>query len=1422
MKIAHQKDILKIKHVIKTANKKSKLDVIGITKNRLKLTLSNNEKSMVKHYLTHALIIKNLALPVILSRKDLKLLKITFDNEKDEIRFPVNKQICTLPLTDLKHDYSPIKTICNIKIPKQSELCFVGQLQQNTVSNVLFIEPTQGVIPGISGLCSIDKKRKAGEHNYIHLNLYNNTNHDIVIKKDTLIAEASSLPNQELINKPIINTSPKPETPPEYTEEELIKRVFEDLNLKKSDLNEKQRKKICQIFAKHRQALALHPYDVGEVKGIEIGIDTGNHPPISAKPRPLPPGLMKELAEQINKWIRQRVIFPSSGPWSSPLVPVPKKPDLNAPPGTPVRWRFCVDYRKLNSITRREVRPVANLGHKLSLLKGPEDAPNVYFASADLAEAYHSVKIKKEDREKTTFTSIYGNFAYRKMSFGLSGAPAVFNLVVQKLEETLKKKDPIRGPTYLIYFDDVCFGAPTIEELTIKMQLFLEAVEELGLKIQPKKCSFGVKKLKWLGHMVSQEGLQIDPSIIEPLTKWKTPQTIKEVRGIHGVLSHFRKFVRNFAHETVNIRKCLKGNTDYTINWTDKCQEELQRVTQLLKNAPILKHPDFSEKAGPFELSIDTSKYGIGSELAQYQLIYNPETKKKSYERCLIAFGSRRLTQGESRYSAFKLELSGLVTSVHHFRYFLLGRKFRILTDSKALQWLMKTSNPSTPAQVFRWQIQLSEFDFDVVYQTPQRLRHVDAFSRKIYEENDHGNMQPPRKFIEPIWEEEWMDQATKTDSDDFWIPIFKFKKPTETVLVATRHQMKQIRDKLSQKQKVEVDLPQKRPETTPQLHKKSKPKPIIQPQQKPLTRSESLKLASNPTPDPIIPDSIPFDPLDTNEKPSISLPQLQLSWNPDTNIPNQTCQDFLKKAQQSDPTLTYLIKQASTTRPNWPTSITDGLLDLKKKLPQNHTVTQTQFFQFKTLLQKRKQLCFRQKLLQLKEKINGELRYLMVIPVSEREKFVEIIHHSQGSKHLGINKTITICSQYFYFTNLAKFVQTYIQKCKACCYGKKLATKLNPPLGATSTIPHERLKFFSCDLVQLPTGKNGYTYLFTMLDIATSWLEAFPLKVATADKIIAILEKDIFPRYHNKLTFICDNGRQFISKLLKEVVDKYQGRLYFGTSYHANSLPVERFHRTLIDQLRSLMIDEDAKKEEWPRLLPQALTTIRAMPGPGGFSAHYRVYGKHPITQASVILNVDPNQHILLKTDEEDRKIEEDVYPKKEGQEEAEEQSIKDFEDKIEVTNKDGNKRTLYKIKNYLCENICQIQEAAQRRKDTEVQKTHEDNKKRMEKNTIKWKPIKGELVDWLRPFDPDSMDSKKLAIRFSPLYVVKRVLNNFKCIIQEIDKNTLEDNSGIIKTVYIGDIRPSLQLIYLKRPHKNQKVDYWQEEEANKKKQE
>ena len=399
---------------------------------------------------------------------------------------------------------------------------------------------------------------------------------------------------------------------------------------------------------------------------------------------------------------------------------------------------------------------------RLSSLKGTVRKPLRYYGCLDLQDAFHNIPIAEEDRDKTAVITPFGLYRFLRMPFGLHGAPQAFAKLIGKLEDKLSQFGKL-SEQILIYFDDCLICAETFEEFIEILELFLHILKKMNLKVNPNKCQLGLPSIKWLGHEVSNDGIQPAKELTQTIINWPSPQNITELRAIFGTFSYYRRFIPRFAERTTKMRALLQKDVDF--EWTEKQKNEMNDLKKALCSKPILGHPDFTKDAKPFILYVDSSKTGVGAVIAQLQMVeHNGKNEEKEI---VIAYGSRTLTTGEQHYSAYKKELLGIVYAINHFRYYLFGKKFIVRTDHKALEWLLKTKTATAPSLLYRWQDILAEYDFSIEYIPGTKMAHVDGLSRK-------GNQNDKIGTIKNLPD---MEQATQSLDDEFWLTKFRVKE---------------------------------------------------------------------------------------------------------------------------------------------------------------------------------------------------------------------------------------------------------------------------------------------------------------------------------------------------------------------------------------------------------------------------------------------------------------------------------------------------------------------------------------------------------------------------------------------------------------------------------------------------------------------
>ncbi len=420
--------------------------------------------------------------------------------------------------------------------------------------------------------------------------------------------------------------------------------------------------------------------------------------PINSPPYRYAPAKRQVIEQNLKEMKEEGIIVPSKSPWASPVVLAPKKD------GT---IRFCVDYRKLNSITIRDAYPIPRIDDTLDALQEAK-----FVSTLDLRSGYWQVEMEKESKEKTAFITHKGLYEFNVMPYGLTNAPATFQRLMDIVLAGLKWQ------CCLVYIDDVVIYSPTFDQHLNDLKEVFQTLREANLTLKASKCYFCRREMKYLGHVITQDGIKPDPSLTQAVSDFPQPQTIKDVQSFLGLSGYYRRFIKDYAkiaEPLINQLRKLKEKNNH-LNWTVECTVAFEALKKRLTNAPIMSTPNFKES---FILELDACEYGLGAVLAQ-------EYDKKKF---VIAYASRTLSPPERNYSATEREALAIVWATQHFRPYLEGTKVLIRSDCKALQWLKNAKDVS--GRLARWAMKLSAFQIESIQYRPGTANaNADSLSR--------------------------------------------------------------------------------------------------------------------------------------------------------------------------------------------------------------------------------------------------------------------------------------------------------------------------------------------------------------------------------------------------------------------------------------------------------------------------------------------------------------------------------------------------------------------------------------------------------------------------------------------------------------------------------------------------------------------
>lgn len=303
--------------------------------------------------------------------------------------------------------------------------------------------------------------------------------------------------------------------------------------------------------------------------------------PICSKPYRHPCIHKNEIERQVKEMLDTGVIKSSNSSYSSPVILV-KKSD-----GT---WRICIDYRKLNQNTVKDRFPIAIVEELFDELNGAR-----YFSKLDLRSGYHQIRMALEDIYKTDFRTHEGLYEIKVMPFGLTSAPSIFQAMMNSILKNFLRK------FVLVFFDHILIYNTSIEDHYLHLETFFKRLEENQLKIKRSKCYFMQRQVRYLGHIISEKGVEVDQEKIKTVLDWHVPKTLKELRGFLGLTGYYRRFIQGYGVIVGPLTNLLKKNSFY---WELKAQEAFEKLKEALTQPPVLVMPDFNDE---FLLECDAS-----------------------------------------------------------------------------------------------------------------------------------------------------------------------------------------------------------------------------------------------------------------------------------------------------------------------------------------------------------------------------------------------------------------------------------------------------------------------------------------------------------------------------------------------------------------------------------------------------------------------------------------------------------------------------------------------------------------------------------------------------------------------------------------------------------------------------------------------
>ena len=482
---------------------------------------------------------------------------------------------------------------------------------------------------------------------------------------------------------------------PQYTKDQLLAKLPQVYH------------KMVDVFMKsNADELAPH-----RKEDHEINLVPGAVPPYERNYRPMSEKELEAVKKYIDEHLAKGFIRPSSSAASSPVL-------LARKPGGGLR--FCVDYRGLNALTIKNRYPIPLLNETLGKLSNAK-----IFTKLDIIHAFNRMRIKEGHEWLTAFNTRYGQFEYLVMPFGLCNAPGTFQSYINN---AVREYLDVFCTAYL---DDILIYSENEKDHDEQVLKVLLVMREKGLQLDIDKCEFGVTKIKYLGLIISTEGISMDPEKVEAILNWETPTSVKEVQGFLGFTNFYRRFIASFSARVRCLTELTRGEQFTTksgkkkfkyqpFQWTEKCQKAFDKIKRAFASASLLAHYDPSLETWVETDASDLVTAGVLSQM--HNGVLRP-----------VAFFSKIMSPAECNYMIYDKELLAIIRAFETWRPELASvdpeKPVKVYTDHKSLEHFMTTKQLNR--RQVRWAEFLSEFNFKIMYRPGKQGEKPDALTRR-------------------------------------------------------------------------------------------------------------------------------------------------------------------------------------------------------------------------------------------------------------------------------------------------------------------------------------------------------------------------------------------------------------------------------------------------------------------------------------------------------------------------------------------------------------------------------------------------------------------------------------------------------------------------------------------------------------------
>nr|XP_027189420.1 protein NYNRIN-like [Cicer arietinum] len=944
-------------------------------------------------------------------------------------------------------------------------------------------------------------------------------------------------------------------------------------------MKESEREKLVKILIDYVDVFA---WSYQDMPGLDTNIVEHKLPlkpecaPIKQKLRRMRPDMSLKIREEVKKQFDAGFLAVAKYPqWVANIVPVPKKDG---------KVRMCVDYRDLNKASPKDDFPLPHIDVLVD-----STAQYSLFSFMDGFSGYNQIKMAPEDMEKTTFIIQWGTFYYKVMPFGLKNAGATYQRAMVTLFHDMMHKE------IKVYVDDMIAKSRTEEEHVINLQKLFVRLRKFRLRLNPAKCTFGVRSDELLGFIVGQKGIEVDPDKVRAIQEMPAPRTEKEVRGFLGRLNYIARFISHLTATCEPIFKLLRK--DQKVEWNDNCQKAFEKIKQYLSKPPILV-PPVPEK--PLIMYLTVLDESMGCVLGQHD-----ESGRKEHA---IYYLSKKFTSCETRYSLLERTCCALAWAARRLRQYMLCHTTWLVSKMDPIKYIFE--KPALNRRIARWQMLLSEYD--LVYVTQKSIKGS-ALAEYLAQQpvEDYQSMQcefPDEDIMNLVEEIESSDKEK-------WRLVFDGASNAlghgiGAILISPENQFTPFTARLcfdctnniAEYEACVMGIKAAIESNVKFLEVYGDSLLVIH-QTKGDWETRDSKLIPYHTHikelteqfEKITFHHIPREENQLADALATLSSMFKITTNQDVPV--------IKIQQRDKPAYCLSIEEELD---EYPSGISENDKRVLRRLSMN-------FFLNGDVLYKR----------------NHDMVLLRCVDKAEAEKIIQEVHEGSFGTHANEHAMARkILRAGYYWLTMESDCFNYVKKCHKCqIYADKvhvLPTSLNV---LTSQWPFSMWEMDVIELIE-PKASNGHRFILVAIDYFTKWVEAASYANVTRSVVVKFIKRELICRYGLPNKIITDNATNLNNKMMKELCDSFKIQHHNSSPYRPKMNGAVEAANKNIKKIIQKMVET---YKDWHEMLPFALhgyrTSVRTSTGATPFSL---VYGMEAVLPIEVEI---PSIRVLMET---------------------------------------------------------------------------------------------------------------------------------------------------------------------------------------------